>query len=182
MASVLVCKLAKFRPRDDVVSQRRRRCWHCSGDSAPSLQGLDASPPAHGGHLWHGLGWRSRGPAGLQPPTRARVGGMAGMKRRRRKVQHAERLLVMAFTQRLLHCGSGVPRRSPCRRASPGLPVHCARRAAGNGRWQRPTDPSRGSLGCGGRQGAWPGGLPGARGCIPHAKKHGWTQEGAGTR
>lgn len=41
---------------------------------------------------------------------------------------------------------------SPHRRASPSLPVYCAGHTTGNGHWQRPTDPSRGSLGRGGRQ------------------------------
>lgn len=75
---------------------------------SPSTAGAGHVPPACEGHLqWQRLGWRSRSPAGLQPPTRACVGVMVGMRRRRRKGQHSEHLLVTAFTQGLLHCGSG---------------------------------------------------------------------------
>lgn len=100
---------------------------------------------------------------GLQPPTQTHIGWMAGMKRRRkRKGQQTKRLPVTAFTQGLLHCGLGerLPVLPPCRRASPGLPAHCAGHTAGNGRWQRPTDPSQGCLGCGGsREQCWVGSL-----------------------
>lgn len=74
---------------------------------------------------------------------------------------------------------------SPHRRASPGLPVHCASRAAGNGCWQQPTDPSWGCLGHGGRQtpeGSFAGWAPWCQRVHPlrMAQKHGQKHKGAG--
>lgn len=115
--------------------------------TAPAAQplhwGLPVSPHAHRDpSARHEQGRRSRNPAGLEPPTRACIGGCGGAEDEEEEGA-AEHVHVTALTQGLLHCG----RRHyppPRRRASPGLPGHCASR-------EQPlataTDPSRGSLG-----------------------------------
>lgn len=164
MAPALVCQAAKFRPRRDVVSQRRRRGWRFPAAQPRRGGGAGCVPPCFPvGTAWAGLE-EPRGDAATHPGTRW---GHSGEEEEEEE-EEEEGAACLASPRDSTHAGA-VARCSPRCRASPSLPEHCAGPAAGNGCWQQPlTLP--GTLGHAGRrvmEGRFAGGGSGAPAGAP---------------
>lgn len=124
---------------------------------SPSAVGAGYVLPIHRGCFpWHGL--EEQEPCGTAAPYLGTPQWDEGDEEEEGAACRAsprDGIYAEAVALWLGRAATGVP---PRRRASLNLPAYCAGCAAGNGRWQRPTDPSRAAWGTEGKL-CWMGSL-----------------------